>query len=571
MDKFLEPYAPHFEAENFSEKEKWFIEPFFSNLNQSVYVPLIYDTELAGALMSRASRAKGDLRKIFLEDFINPIIHPVFDEEKDTEETWQEKLDQDIEMRALIQFLHEHPFEKIFSNKRARAFYTKWLAGYGDDSIAQMTGMYVVFSGISQVTIKHFEDMRIGIAPIEQSTRYVPYDIKVNGRYKYYTDPDLANYGLVEKFEAANDKLFDTYSKLLSPLKTWLTKHYPNEDTNTIEKKAFDSLRGLLPMGTLSQVAFYGNAQAFEHLINRSLEHPLGEIRWAAARVKEELSARTPALFRRVNSGSEVSVNYQKYLVGKTECLRDVSETVADSIELKESTEDAYEVKIVDHDKLEKVITAMIFKTADYHKSWNDTMDEVLKMTEAEKDGIISEYLRGRDERWMKVGRALEMSYVTIEIIMNIGAWRDLQRHRMMTQIRQSFSCYHGYDTPQVLIDSDLHEEYQEALDDAGIVFMEIAGWSGNLAQYIPCLAHLMRFVQHKNLRECFWEGELRTTQSCHPDYRRIEQLIFKELEKKYPLITKHSMVDMNDYDFSRRGDIKKTKDKEERLLQSIQ
>lgn len=572
MDENLQRYAPPFVADEYSAKERYLIEPFFSNLDQSVYLALIPDPELVGALMSRASRATGDLRTIFLRDYIKPMLHPVFDKEKDTEATWQEKLDQASEMWAFIDFLHVHPFSKIFANKRARDFYTKWLAQYGDDSIAQMTGMHLVFANISQITIKHFEDQRIGLAPIEQSTRYVPYDTKVAGRYRYYTDPDLDNDTslegsyLFEEFEAANELLFETYSELIPQLKSWLTEKYPEVKANDIEKKAFDSLRGLLPMGTQSQVAFYGNAQAFEHLINRGQEHPLGEIRWAANRVREELSQRTPSLFRRVNDDSENSVHYQKYLAGKTERLRHESLEITDMIMTSGASEDRSEVKIIDHDPIEKIITAMIYSTADYHESWQDTYQQVLAMNEKQRDIIITKYLSGRNERWMKVGRAFEMSYVTIEIMMNIGAWRDLHRHRMLTQIKQSFSCYHSYDTPAVLMESGLGQPYREALNTMSHVFAKIAQRDENIAQYATCLSHRMRFVQHKNIRECFWEGELRTTQACHPDYRKIEQLIFKELEKIYPLITKHSLVDMNDYDFARRGEAKKIEAKLQKL-----
>lgn len=572
MDKNLQRYAPPFVADEYSAEDRYLIEPFFSNLDQSVYLALIPDPELVGALMSRASRATGDLRTIFLSDYIKPMLHPVFDKEKDTEETWQEKLDQASEMQAFIDFLHAHPFSKIFANKRARDFYTKWLAQYGDDSIAQMTGMHLVFANISQITIKHFEDQRIGIAPIEQSTRYVAYDTKVADHYRYYSDPDLDNDTslegsyLFEEFEAANDLLFETYSELMPKLTSWLAEKYPEATPKDVKTKAFDSLRGLLPMGTQSQVAFYGNAQAFEHLVNRGQEHPLGEIRWAANRVREELSQRTPSLFRRVNDDSEKSVHYQKYLAGKTERLRDESQEVSELIIASKLNEDQLAVKIIDCDPIEKAITAMIFSTADYHESWNDTYAQVLKMDEAQRDKIITKYLSGREVKWMKVGRAFEMCYVTIEIVMNIGAWRDLHRHRMLTQMRQSFTCHHGYDIPQVLIDSNLDNSYGAALDTMSEVRAKIAKRNGNLAQYATCLAHRVRFIQHKNLRECFWEGELRTIQEGHPDYRKVEQLIFKKLEQHYPLITKHFLVNMNDYDFARRGEAKKIETKLQKL-----
>jgi thymidylate synthase ThyX len=121
-----------------------------------------------------------------------------------------------------------------------------------------MAGMHLGFSGISQVAIKHLEDQRIGLAPIEKSTRYVNYSEKVNGQYRYYTDPTLDDMGLTEEYRAAMDGLFETYTRLIPRLSAWLSDRFPEEKASVVEKKAFDTLRGLLPTSTLSQVASSG-------------------------------------------------------------------------------------------------------------------------------------------------------------------------------------------------------------------------------------------------------------------------------------------------------------------------
>ena len=75
-----------------------------------------------------------------------------------------------------------------------------------------------------------------------------------------------------------------------------------------LEKKAFDTLRGLLPMSTLGQVAFRGNAQAFEYLINRSAKHALGELRWFAGDLKQELDKEIPSLLLRVSDEKTIGL-----------------------------------------------------------------------------------------------------------------------------------------------------------------------------------------------------------------------------------------------------------------------
>src|SRR5207245_6219839 len=146
----------------------------------------------------------------------------------------------------------------------------------------------------------------IGLEPIEKSTRYVNFGSKVGGRYLYYIPkPDLERLGLVSDYKTTMDALFETYVALLPRLQDWLRKNFDEKDS-ILEKKAFDTLRGLLPMATLGQVAFRGNAQAFEYLINRTARHPMGELRWLSRELKRELEQASPSVFIRVwgaNSG----------------------------------------------------------------------------------------------------------------------------------------------------------------------------------------------------------------------------------------------------------------------------
>src|SRR3990167_4671960 len=120
----LEAYAPIFQADDYTEKDRWHLAPFFTNLDKSVYAPLIFAPELIGALCSRASRAPQDLRTIYLKEYVYPFVEPVRDE-KDTDEAWEEKARYGKELKAFIAFLEEHSILGLFSNPRARSFYAK--------------------------------------------------------------------------------------------------------------------------------------------------------------------------------------------------------------------------------------------------------------------------------------------------------------------------------------------------------------------------------------------------------------------------------------------------------------
>lgn len=564
INKPLENFAPPFQPDQYSERDQEHLAPFFTNLDKSVYAPLIFAPELIGALCSRTSRTSQDLRFIYLHEFVYPFINPMRDE-KDTDEGWKEKIKYGEALKKFTSFLHEHSILELFSNPRARSFYIKWLAQYGDDSIAQMAGSHLVFTGLSQVAIKHFEDQRIGLAPIEKSTRYVNYSQKINGQYLYYTDPNLKELGLETEYRKTMDSLFETYTSLLPRLSEWLAQKFPEEKPSVVEKKAFDTLRGLLPTSTLSQVAFFGNGQAFEYMISRSAKHKLGEIRWAAQRAFEELNQITPSFLRRIEK--ETAQEYQEYLANKSIKVTPLVEEFMGKKPL--STMGESEVRLVEYDPEgeEKIITAILFSAPANHTSWNEVLERVKRMSIEDKKRVLAQYLSGRTQRWQKVGRAFENVYLRFEIVMDIGAWRDLHRHRMLTQMRQDFSCYHGYNIPPEIKEAGLEQKFKNALDPVEELYIKISRHDPWLAQYAVTLAHKIRFMQWENLRQSFWQTELRTIPEGHPDYRKIEQKKFEWIKKAYPLIAEFMLVNMGEYDFARRGQEEKIQSKIQKLL----
>ena len=557
MTSRIEDYTPAFPGEEFPERDLYYLESFATNPKGLIHVFHNLPTELVGALCSRASRAKNSLLRVLLDEYIYPIV--------DGED---KHLAQELE--ETVKFFREHGFKNILNNQRAQSFYAKWLSQYGDDSIAQMTGTHVVFWGISQVAMKFLEDRRIGLEPIEKSTRYVNFGNKISGSYLYYTPtPDLEKLGLLDEYKKTLDHLFDTYVELLPPLLEWLKNNF-NDKESILEKKAFDTLRGLLPMATLGQVAFRGNAQAFEYLLSRTLKHPLGELRWIAQTLKIELDKEIPSLLLRLTEAN--SQGYQEYLVNRNLKVRKhlKNEQAERSPVPTRDSDLAAGVKLIEYDPdaENKIISSIIFPET--HESYEKISDRVKKMSATEKTEILESYTGGRKARWYKIGRAFENSYVRFEIVMDAGAYRDLHRHRIMTQERQMLSTHHGYSIPKEVEEAGLVEPFKKALDQAKALFDKIEPHDPELAQYVVPLAYRMRFYQWQNLRQCFWETELRTISQGHPDYRYIEQKKYELIKEKFPLISKYMLVDMNDYAIARRGTEEGIKKKEKSLIEKL-
>jgi thymidylate synthase ThyX len=417
--------------------------------------------------------------------------------------------------------------------------------------------------GISQVAMKFIEDQRVGLEPIEKSTRYVTFGTRINGRYLYYIPkPDLERHGLLSEYTATLDHLFDTYNQLLGPLQQWLRETYDEKDS-ALEKKAFDTLRGLLPMATLGQVAFRGNAQAFEYLINRTAQHGLGELRWFASELKNELDKEIPSLLLRV--ADEKSRAYQRYLTSRYDNVREgLGEPPVESVR-------RVDVRLVEFDPESelKILAGIVFQQT--HASWESALETCRALSEEGKRDLLERYLPNRKERWYKVGRAFENAYLRFEIVMDIGSYRDLHRHRMMTQERQTFSTLHGYNIPAEVEQAGLSGPFREALDRADTLFKKIAAVDRDLAQYVVPLAYRMRFYQWQNFRQLFWEAELRTVSQGHPDYRFIEQEKYRLVREKFPLIGSYMLVDTRDYAIARRGVEDQILQKEKRIRERLQ
>ncbi|HET9943385.1 MAG TPA: FAD-dependent thymidylate synthase [Terriglobia bacterium] len=548
MSEDVSQYRPDFNAGDWSARDLHFLEAFATNPRGIISVLRNLPPEITGALCSRASRASGSLLEVLLKEYLYPIVNG------DDPAVAQE-------LEDTVAFVKERGFKNILNNQRAQAFYSKWLSQYGDDSIAQITGTHVIVWGISQVAMKFIEDQRVGLEPIEKSTRYVNFGSKVAGRYLYYIPrPDLEKCGLLADYIEVMDHLFDTYVALLEPLQAWLKANF-SEKESVLEKKAFDTLRGLLPMSTLGQVAFRGNAQAFEYLINRTARHPLGELRWFASDLKRELDNEIPSLLLRVSD--EKSEEYQTYLNRRYENVRKLG---AGALEAAPRAE--VRLAEFDPDSEVKILAGILFQQS--HGTWTQAMDRARGLSEEDRRKVFDAYVAGRKGRWYKVGRAFENAYMRFEIVMDAGSYRDLHRHRMMTQERQTFSAHHGFSTPSELIDAGLAGPFQEAIGKAARLFRRLEAVDRELAQYAVPLACRMRFYQWQNFRQLFWEAELRTVSQGHPDYRFIEHEKYRLIQEKFPMIASYMLVDTNEYSIARRGTEEKILEKEKRIIDGL-
>lgn len=545
--------------EKLSPKEKQLLSPFFTNLDRDVF-GLKLPQEVAGALFSRYSRSSKGLRRVFLDEF------------------WGQE---GLTLSAL-------PAEQDSTAlKKAREFYDRVLVGYGDDSVAQLGGAHIACENVSNVAANLLEDSRIGMAPLEKSTRYVRFDKKdANGGYLIFKEPRIMASRHAEEYLRVMDLLFETYAAQLDPMIEFVKKSLPISEMefrhpktgeplgfqeiqkdeglakwaetayrSTVRSQACDILRGYLPAATKTNVGLFGVGQAFEYLLTKLYSNPLQEARDLAAAIHRELNSLIPSFVKRAQPSA--------YLAETQAAIRMVSYQRLAKIPL-ERTE---AVTLVDYDgeAEEKILSTILYPHA-RHSLFQ--LHQIIRgMTPSEREEILSEYIKRRKTRRDKPGRALEQVYYTFDILGNLGLYRDLHRHRILTQERQDFIVAHGYDTPAEIIEAGYQSDFDRCMREAARLYEKIEHDLPQEAQYVVPFAYRIRWYMKLNLREAVHIGELRTMPQGHPDYRSIVQEMWQKIQEVHPALSVCArFIDWKTYHLGRLQSEMRTEFKKARL-----
>lgn len=518
----------------FSPTESELLSRYFTNMDRPVFALRNLPEVVKGALFSRYSRTEKSLRRVLLDEFIN---------------------DPESGFAGIV---GDAGADDRVAVRRAEEFYERVLVGYGDDSVAELAGAHVAVEKVSTLAAKALEDSRIGISPLEKSTRYVRFDRPgPDGRRLYHRGPELDH----PDYAPAADGLFDTYSRLLEPLTTAIRERFPIEPDETerawktaTRAKALDLLRGLLPAGTLTNLGLFGNGRGFEYLITKLAANELPECQRLATDLHQELSEVIPSFVRRA-----IDDRYGMPAATRIERIRTSMQSLAPR---SGGMASGPQVRLVsyDRDAEQKVIEAALFPYSDAPIDGPTNADPVI---------VLESLLGDRANRRQRVPRAMERVQYEFEITANFAAYRDLHRHRMLTQERQLLGTSLGYDLPPALVDLGMGVPFQHAIENAAKAHDQMDRDLGPaLAQYVVPLAFRVRWYFRLNLRELYHLCELRTGAQGHPDYRFVAQEMFRLASEVHPRLTAYAnFVDMGPGDELERRQSERRLDEKLRSL----
>jgi len=492
-------------SDQFSADEARALAPYFTNTDRPVFALTNLPETVKGALFARYSRSAKSLRRLFLDEFLGQI--PI-----------------DAGTRGTA------PASGAGS-ERADRLYARVLSDFGDDSVAQLGGAHIACEGVSNVLTKVLEWGRL-MAYLEQSTRYVPYTGKPNGRWKYHVPQELTG-TLRDAFVQTMDAAFETYARWIPAMEAHFRAKYPKapEDSDgvyrsVIRAKALDTLRGLLPAATTSNVGLFGTGQAFEALLLRMRAHPLVEVRDHAEAMLVELRQVIPAFLARVDQPNRGG-RWTEYLSETRSAFERASRQVLERVDPAESGEVA--LTDFDPDGEAKVVAAALYNVSDLPDA--QLLSLVRQMSADERTELLRAYVGARGNRRHKPGRAFERTAYRFDVLADYGAFRDLQRHRLLTIDWQALSSRHGYTEPAAIEEAGALEDWREIMKRSAALYETLSGRGlREVAPYAVVMAYRVRFYMEMNAREAMHVIELRTSPQGHPSYRRVCQLMHRAI-----------------------------------------
>ncbi len=505
------PYA----VERWTDGEASVLNRYFTNLDQPVFALINLPEVVKGALFARYSRTPKSLRRLFLDEFAEPA------------EVWEDPT-------SVPRPGGRSGPGPTMGVDRAEQLYQRVFSEYGDDSVAQLGGAHLACEQVSNVLTKVIERGRL-MSYLEQSTRYIAYDDRVMGRYRYYRDPEILASPFGMRYVADVDSLFDTYRDLLPKMEAYFAQEFPRDPGDSegvhrraVRAKALDSLRGLLPAASLSNLGVFGSGQGYEAMLVRMRAHRLAEANSYSEMILTELRKVIPSFLTRVDRPDRGGV--------WSEYLRDVDSAtaaVAAALFERATPDTADEVTLVHFDPSaeEVLFAAMLYPYVDVPEAQIAT--RVATMADEDRAQLVEAYVGERTNRRHKPGRALERVSYRFDVLSDYGAFRDLQRHRLLTIQWQALTAGHGYELPPEVADAGVGDPYHAAMARSAALYAVLEEQFGLRASYVVALGYRVRYSIEMNAREALHMLELRSAPAGHSSYRRVVQKMHHLIEHR--------------------------------------
>ncbi|HTV05027.1 MAG TPA: FAD-dependent thymidylate synthase [Acidobacteriaceae bacterium] len=452
------------------------------------------------------------------------------------------------------------------SSQRAEQFLNTFYFQYGHRSIADLAHLAFAIERLSLLAAIVLVDEQRWDGQ-ERSTRYQ--NFRKSGWYM----PDFSgDMGAAGSFREGVEALFAAYHEVAGGVLESLKRKVPRPEEmkpetweRTLKARAFDVARYLLPLATNTSLGQIVNARTLEAQISRLLSSPFAEIRqlgetlreaasgaaWNVhgeelAKLAQEIAALDPALGQRASALLTREVKTAPTLVKyaapneyEMATLRELRQAT-DELMKGEPMDNAPAVDLIGGDETLEVELATTLLYGACHYPYRQIRRVVDDLSEASRNEIISLGARHRgkhDEllREFSAGQALRF-----DILMDIGGFRDMHRHRKCVQVLQGFTSLHGYEIPEGLEEAGLVARYRQAIDAAHAAYEQLETRHPESAQYALPLGTRIRALFKMDFAEAVYISELRSAPQGHFSYRRIAWEMYEAVRQQHPALAEY-------------------------------
>ena len=351
--------------------------------------------------------------------------------------------------------------------------------------------------------------------------------------------------------------LFNIYSELKNPIQHTLSERDPRPESmtqaqydRTIAARTFDVTRYLLPLAAKTNVGQVVSIRTLEKQITRLLSSQLPELRAIGDELKEACAKPPSQVWAELekqdhHTGEPLAPTLARYAGASTyqsEVYRDLlrhSKEIVQRAGLDQPSHWASQTEPVDlvppHHPLDEIVTTLLYRVS--HAPYRMLLELVQSWSEKEKQDLVAVALRQRGPHDELI-KEFRSGYTFIfDILMDIGGWRDMHRHRRCQQVQQNFTTLHGYDVPPVLRDAGVEKAYRQAMDAVKRDIETLRGQNQEAALYSIPFGFKVRCLFKMDFAEVEYVSQLRSGVRGHWSYRTIAWLMKQKIVEQYPYL----------------------------------
>ena len=417
------------------------------------------------------------------------------------------------------------PFDEIaaeLNDEQSARFHEKWVVGYGHASVAEHAVLHLALENVSRLAIETIEGNRLA-SYTEKSTRYQQWD-----QDAFYVPDELVGHRFADEYVHTCQQLFDTYLACIPRVKEWLTVSMPQENgeldqayERRLKPAAVDICRFLLPAASLANVGVTINARSLEYAICKMLSSPLAEVRAIGQGLLDVGKAETPTLIKYASCNTYL-LAVEKKMAANTQNLTN-----------QENHNYDFRLHAWDADGETRVLAASLLRFS-RALDFQSCLDYVKQLTTDQQAALTSDLMAERGTYDQPL-REFEYAQMTVEVVMDQGAYFEFKRHRMMTQTVQPLSTALGFAVPAGITESGCEKDYLAAMRQAAQAYEMIGEWNPAVASYIVPNGFNRRVLFTINLRQAFHLCRLRGATNAHFSIQRVAYQLAEAINQIYP------------------------------------